>query len=87
MAAKAERLLARKHATAASKCISQALYACPDCVYALIAAGRYNLFINRISEAKQYFDQALSLNPRTNIQKELGCLCLEAGSYSRSPPA
>jgi tetratricopeptide (TPR) repeat protein len=84
LAAKAEKLLARKHVSAASKCISQALYACPDCVSALIAAGRYNLFINRISEAKGYFDQALSLNPRTNIQKELGWLCLEAGNYSQA---
>jgi serine/threonine protein kinase len=84
LAAKAETLLARKHVTAASKCINQALYACPDCVSALIAAGRYSLFINRITEAKQYFDQALSLNPRTNIQKELGWLCLEAANYSQA---
>jgi tetratricopeptide (TPR) repeat protein len=84
LAAKAEKLLARKHAAAASKCISQALYACPDCVSALIAAGRHRLFINRIAEAKQYFDQALALNPRTNIQKELGWLCLEASNYSQA---
>jgi tetratricopeptide (TPR) repeat protein len=84
LAARAEKLLARKQATAASKCISQALYACPDCVSALIAAGRHSLFINRIAEAKQYFDQALALNPRTNIQKELGWLCLEASSYSQA---
>lgn len=84
LAAKAERLLARKHPTAASKCITQALYASPDCVSALIGAGRYNLFINRISEAKGYFDRALSLNPRTNIQKELGWLSLEAGNYSQA---
>jgi serine/threonine protein kinase len=84
LAAKAERLLARKHSSAASKCISQALYACPDCVSALIAAGRHSLFINRIAEAKRYFDQALALNPRTNIQKELGWLCLEASKYSQA---
>jgi len=84
LAAKAEKLLSQKRATAAFKCISQALYACPDCVSAVIAAGRYNLFINRISEAKRYFDQALSLNPRTNIQKELGWLCLENGNYSQA---
>jgi serine/threonine protein kinase len=84
LAAKAEKLLARKQVTAAAKCIHQALYACPDCVSALIAAGRHSLFINRIAEAKQYFDQALSLNPRTNIQKELGWLSLEAGNYSQA---
>ena len=84
LAAKAERLLAGKHAAAASKCISQALYVCPDCVSAAIAAGRYYLFINHISEAKRYFDQALSLNPRANIQKELGWLNLEACNYSQA---
>jgi len=84
LAANAEKLLARKHASAASKCINQALYVCPDCVSALIAAGRHRLFINRIAEAKQYFDQALALNPRTNIQKELGWLCLEASNYAQA---
>jgi len=52
LASKAEKLLARKHAAAASKCINQALFASPDCVSALVAAGRYNLFVNRIDEAK-----------------------------------
>ena len=84
LAAKAEKLLASKKITAAAKCIRQALYSSPDCVSALIAAGRYNLFINRIATAKEYFDQALSLNPRVNIQKELGWLCLEARNYSQA---
>ena len=42
------------------------------------------LHSTRIPEAKQYFDQALSLNPRTNIQKELGWLHLEACNYSQA---
>ena len=84
LAAKAEKLLARKHTAAASKCIRQALYVSPDCVSALVAAGRYNLFVNRISEAKHLFDQALALNPRTNIQKDLGWICLETGNYSQA---
>ena len=84
LASKAERLLARKRAAAASKYINQALFACPDCVSALVAAGRYNLFVNRIAEAKQFFDKALSFNERVNIQKELGWLSLEAGAYSQA---
>ena len=84
LAAKAERLLARKQASAAFKCINQALYACPDCVSAHIAAGRHSLFTNRIAEAKQHFDQALALNPRANIQKELGWLCLEVTHYAQA---
>lgn len=84
LASKAEKLLARKQAAAASKSITQALYVCPDCVSALIAAGRHRLFVNRVAEAKQYFDRALALNPRTNIQKELGWLCLKASNYSQA---
>lgn len=84
LAAKAERLLARRRVTAASTCIAQALFACPDCVAALIAAGRYNLLIDNISEAKRHLDRALSVNPRTNIQKELGWINLEVGNYSQA---
>jgi len=84
LAERAEKLLARKQTTAASKYITQALYACADCVSALVAEGRYNLFVNRIAEAKASFDHALALNPRTQIQKELGWLCLETGNYAQA---
>jgi serine/threonine protein kinase len=84
LAADAERHLGRKKARAAWKCVIQALHACPDCVPALITAGRHQIFINRIDEARQYFDRALSLNPRTNIQRELGWICLEQGNYSQA---
>lgn len=84
LAAQAEKLLERKKARAARKCVIQALHACPDCVPALIAAGRHALFINRIEEARPYFDQALRLNPRTNIQRELGWICLEQGNYAQA---
>jgi tetratricopeptide (TPR) repeat protein len=84
LASQAEKLLSKKRPTAAFKLITQALYVCPDCLSALIAAGRHNLYVNRPSEARQYFDQALSLNPRTNIQRELGWLCLESGNYSQA---
>ncbi len=82
LAAKAEEHLAKKQTIKASKCIHQALHFCADSVSALIAAGRFHLFLNRIPEAKAYFDRALAINPRTNIQKELGWLSLEAGKYS-----
>jgi len=84
LAAEAERLLARKKAAAASTRITQALYAAPDCVSALIAAGRYNFFVNRIPKAKEYFSQAHSINPRANIQKELGWISLEDENYSQA---
>jgi tRNA A-37 threonylcarbamoyl transferase component Bud32 len=84
LAAQAEKHLARKQVSAASKCVTQALYAGPDCVSAVVAAGRYNLFINRVVEAGAYLDRALKLNPRVDVQKELGWLCLESGNYSRA---
>lgn len=84
LAAEAERLLGRMKVHSAWTRIQHALFACPDCVPALIAAGRQRICINRIDEAKQYFDRALSLNPRTNIQRELGWICLEQGNYSQA---
>lgn len=84
LAAQAHKLLSKKRPTAAVKLITQALYVCPDCLSALIVAGQHSLYLNRPSEARQYFDRALSLNPRTNIQRELGWLCLENGNYSQA---
>lgn len=84
LAVQAEKHLARKRLSAAMKCVTQALFASPDCVSAIVAEGRCHLFVNRIAEAKKSFDQALQINPRVIIQKELGWLNLEAGNYSRA---
>jgi serine/threonine protein kinase len=84
LALRAEKHLARKRLSVAMKCVAQALFASPDCVSALVAAGRCHLFANRIGEAKASFDRALQINPRVIIQKELGWLNLEAGNYSRA---
>ena len=84
LAVQAEKHLARKRLSVAMKCVTQALFASPDCVSAIVAAGRCHLFANRIAEAKTSFDHALQINPRVIIQKELGWLNLEAGNYSRA---
>jgi serine/threonine protein kinase len=84
LAVQAEKHLARKRLSAAMKCVTQALFASPDCVSAIVAAGRCHLFANRITEANASFDRALQINPRVQIQKELGWLNLEAGNYSRA---
>jgi serine/threonine protein kinase len=84
LAVQAEKHLARKRLSVAMKCVTQALFASPDCVSAIVAAGRCHLFANRIAEAKASFDRALQINPRVIIQKELGWLNLEAGNYSRA---
>ena len=69
----------RKKWKAAEKLATQALRLSPDCAAALVAAGRCQLLIRRIDKAKEYFSRALSVNPRTHVQKELGWLNLEAG--------
>ena len=51
----------------------------PDCVAALLAAGRCQLLIRRVDQAKEYFSKAVSISPRTPVQKELGWLNLEEG--------
>jgi serine/threonine protein kinase len=76
---KAETLLTRKKWKSAEKLATQALHLSPDCVTALVAAGRCQLMIRRIDKAKDFFSKALSLNPRIHIQKELGWLNLEEG--------
>jgi tRNA A-37 threonylcarbamoyl transferase component Bud32 len=84
LAVQAEKYLARKRLSAATRCATQALFASPDCVSALVAGGRCHLFANRIDQAKESFDRALQINPRVIIQKELGWLNLEAGNYARA---
>jgi serine/threonine protein kinase len=84
LASQAEKQLSRRQLSAASKSIRQALFVSPDCVAAVVAAGRHGLFMNRTEEAKAHLDEALRLNPRVSIQKELGWLSLQGGHYSRA---
>jgi serine/threonine protein kinase len=79
LAEKAEAQIARKRWNAAEKLVGRALHLSPDCVAALLAAGRCQLLIRRIDQAKDYFSKAVSISPRTPIQKELGWLNLEEG--------
>ena len=79
LAEKAEVQIARKRWNAAEKLVARALHLSPDCVAALLAAGRCQLLIRRIDQAKEYFSKAISISPRTPVQKELGWLNLEEG--------
>jgi serine/threonine protein kinase len=79
LAEKAEAQIARKRWNAAEKLVVHALHLSPDCVAALLAAGRCQLLIRRIDRAKEYFSKAVSISPRTQVQKELGWLNLEEG--------
>lgn len=84
LAEKAAVLLARKKWMAAQKCIFDALYVVPDCVAALIVAGRIELMLKRIAQAKTYFFEAVKINPRVHLQKELGWIALDEGNYPQA---
>jgi tetratricopeptide (TPR) repeat protein len=50
-------------------------------VSVLQALGKYNLKIQNIDSANFFFDKAIKLNSRLDIQKEMGWLKLEAKKY------
>jgi serine/threonine protein kinase len=50
-------------------------------VAVLLALGKYNLRIQKIDTAKSFYEKALKLNPRLDVQKDLGWINLEAKKY------
>lgn len=50
-------------------------------VTVLQALGKYYLRIQKIDWAKSYYEKAVKLNPRLDVQKELGWINLEAKKY------
>jgi len=74
---KAEWYLSRRRYVTALKISEQALGQDPHCLGALIVAGKCELLLKRIERAEKLFEQAVNLNPRVNIQKELGWIYLE----------
>ncbi len=79
LARKAEGAIVRRKWRMAEKLASFALELSPDCVAALLAAGRCQLRRRHIDRASEYFSKAVSLSPRTQVQKELGWINLEQG--------
>ena len=79
LAKKAEAAIAKRKWKTAEQFASYALELSPDCVAALLAAGRCQLLVRRIDRAGEYFSKALSVSPRTPVQKELGWISLEQG--------
>ena len=53
----------------------------PNDVSLLQAFGKYYLRMQKIRSAKFYFEKALSLNPRLDLQKDLGWINLESKNY------
>src|SRR5258708_2923106 len=80
-AAKAEFALKHKRWNSAKRYIDESLRSSSDCIRGLIVAGRYSTSLNRMEKAKQYFQRALTLNPRAEVQKELGWVYLEEPNY------
>jgi tetratricopeptide (TPR) repeat protein len=78
----AERLIGAKKWIRAEKIIQCALEECSGSVPANITAGKLYMRTKQINKAKKHLDQALRLNPRANIQKELGWVNLEMGEFS-----
>jgi serine/threonine protein kinase len=79
LAKKAELAIARRKWKRAQKLASSALHLSADCVSALLAAGRCQLLMGRIEKAQEHFTKAISISPRTPVQKELGRINLEHG--------
>tara|TARA_R110000868_G_scaffold363678_1_gene626009 strand:+ start:11429 stop:13147 length:1719 start_codon:yes stop_codon:yes gene_type:complete len=51
-------------------------------VAVLQALGKFNLRIQKIDTAKSFYEKALKLNPRLDLQKDLGWINLEVKKYS-----
>jgi serine/threonine protein kinase len=79
LAKRAEEAIARRKWKRAESLAEYALQLSPDCVAALLAAGRCQLLIRHLDRANEYFAKAVSINPRTQVQKELGWRSLEQG--------
>lgn len=84
LAEKAEDLIARKKWRAAQKTLDLALRRSKDCVAALVAAGRLDLLLRRVRQAGAHLNQALAVNPRADVQKELGWIQLERKNYPQA---
>ncbi len=84
LAEKARTLLSRKKWVTAKKCVDQALPVAPDCVSALVVAGRLELMLRRTAHAKTYFSEAVRISPRVALQKELGWIALEEGNHAQA---
>ena len=81
LAEKAEWHFKRKRWLSAIKIVNLALGDDSHCVSALITAGRCYMAMRRIDAAIEYFEEAIRINPRADIQKELGWIYLERGKY------
>ncbi len=76
-----ERALKTKKWRSAVKYLDLASNSYPDNVSVLQAYGKYYLLMQKIDKAKEFFEKALRLNPRLDLQKDLGWINLEKQNY------
>lgn len=81
---KITKLIAQKKWVKASGLVEEGLNNYQDDVSICKAAGSYYLNRNQIDKAQPIFLKALSLNPRIDVQKELGICQLELGNYPQA---
>lgn len=79
LARQAEVAIRSRQWRKAERLAAYALETSPDSIPALLAAGRCQLAIRRTDRAREYFSRAVSVSPRTQVQKELGWINLEQG--------
>lgn len=84
LAKKSQAALGKKKWATARKLALMAVQTCENSVAALVSAGRAELRMHHIESAKNYFDRALKLDRRAQVQKELGWIQLETRWYSQA---
>jgi len=72
LAEKAESAISRRKWKMAERIASYALELSPDCIAALLAAGRCQLHLRRIDRASEYFSRAVSISPARRSRRSLG---------------
>lgn len=78
---RAEGALSKKKWGEAERIIQHGTELFPESVSLLTLMGQFYLSRNRPATAQPYFEKALALNPRLDVQKELGWVHLEAAQY------
>ncbi len=81
VAERAERSLSTKKWTRAGSLLEFAAQKYPTNVNVLRALGRFHLMQQKIGRAKSAYEQAIKLNPRIDVQKDLGWINLALKDY------
>jgi len=81
IAKRLEQMLVSKKWLRVGKYVEEATLRYPDAVSILTVSGKYYLAQNKITLAKRFYDRALSLNPRLDVQKELAEINIGLKNY------